>query len=320
MNTIAGKKISLIIPVYNEEANVASLYQELKTVLATLNRNYEIIFIDDGSTDSSLQILRRIFEDNPQVQVISLLGNQGQTLGLKAGFEASTGEIIVAMDGDGQHDPKYLPQFIQAIEEGNDIASGWKVKDAESGRFKFLLSRIAHKIVSKITGAKMNYLGATMKAYDRSLFGGLEISGHLHRFMGALMYYPGIKVKEIPIKIRRRSGGQSNYNLTKTLRVLLDLILIKFLTKYSKTPFVIFGSLGAIMGLFGTIGIFYVYLLKFFFQHSAAENVAGLIISAVCLITGLQFIFFGLLAEMVSRTYYTADRKRFFNVKLHLKH
>lgn len=313
-------KISIIAPVYNEEANIEDFYGELNAVLKKIGKEYEIIFVDDSSIDSSFKILEDIFNKDKYVEIVSLLGNQGQTMALAAGFRAASGDVIVAMDGDGQHDPKYIPEFVAAIEEGYDVASGWKVKDEGSKKIKSFMSGLAHKIISGLTGAKMNYFGATMKAYKKDVLRSLDISGDFHRFMGALIYYKGIKIKEIPIEIRPRKKGVSHYSAGKIFKVALDLILLKFLTKYSKTPFRIFGSLGVFFGLLGTIGIGYIYILKYFFSQSAAENVAGLVISAVFFIVGIQFVFFGLVAEMISKVYYTGGGKEFFSVRTRLKH
>ncbi len=314
------KKISIVIPVYNEEKNIKSLYEELKFILNDFNKDYEIIFVNDASTDHSFDVLKSIFKNDNRVQVISLMGNQGQTMALRAGFETCSGDIVIAMDGDGQHDPKYIPQLVSAVDEGYDMVGGLKAKDSGRGWFSSALSRVAHRTIGSITGIKMGYFGATMKAYHRDLLEKLDLSGDLHRFMGALVYYKGIKVKEIPMEIRKRGEGSSSYSFHKIFRVALDLILIKFLTKYSKTPFRIFGSLGTVMSLFGFIGIAYVLVLKYTLGQSAAANISGLVVSSITLIVGIQFIFFGLMAEMISRIYYTSNNKKFFNVKDHLKH
>lgn len=314
------KKISVVVPVYNEEENIKEFYEELNLALENINKNYEIIFVDDCSEDSSLEILEEIFKKNSRVQVVSLLGNQGQTMALGAGFKVALGDVVVAMDGDGQHDPKYISQFVGYVEEGYDIASGWKRKDKGSNKIKFLLSKIAHKIIGRIMGVRMNYFGATMKAYKSEIVRSLDLSGDFHRFIGALVYYKGIKIKEIPIEIRPRKKGSSNYSFGKILKVALDLILLKFLTKYSKMPFRIFGSLGVFFSALGVIGVSYIYILKYAFGQSAAQNVAGLVISAIFFIIGIQFVFFGLMAEMISRIYYTSGNKEFFNIRFHLRH
>lgn len=320
MNSSEVKKVSVVIPVYNEEHNIESLYKELSSVLTGKGKDYEIIFVDDCSRDNSLKIMKRIFASDFKTQIISMLGNQGQTSALQAGFKAASGDAIIAMDGDGQHDPKYIPQFISAIEDEYDMASGWKAKDKSRGSASFLLSSLAHKIIARVVGVKMNYFGATMKAYRSDVLKSLDLSGDLHRFMGALVYFKGIKVKEIPIEIRGRKEGKSNYTFKKIIRVALDLILIRFLTKYSKTPFRIFGTTGMFLSLAGAGGVVYIQVLKYAFGQSAAQNVSGLIISAITFIVGIQFIFFGLMAEMISRTYYTSNNKDFFNIKEHIKH
>ena len=230
-------KISVVIPIYNEELNITLLYDEIVVVLSKINKQYEIIFVDDCSSDNSLGILMEIFNKKPNIQVISLLGNQGQTSALNAGFKKATGDIIVAMDGDGQHNPKYIPEFIQAIEKGYDMASSWKQKRYSKKFYLFFFSNIAHKIIGKVIGIKMRYFGATMKAYNKNLLHNLELSGDLHRFAGALVYYEGIKIKEIPINIRPRKNGPSKYKVSKILKVVLDLILIRFLIKHAKTRF-----------------------------------------------------------------------------------
>lgn len=313
-------KLSIVIPVYNEEENIRNLYQELKGVLRNLGKDYEIIFVDDGSKDKSGKILKEIFNEDQNVQVVSLLGNHGQTVALSTGFKKAKGDVILAMDGDGQHNPQYIPEFVQALEEGFDVASGWKEKDEGSSKLKFFLSNLAHKIIAKISGVKMKYFGATMKAYRKEVLKNLDLTGDLHRFAGALIHYPGIKIKEIPLKIRARKKGTSSYSLTKTAKVALDLILIKFLVKYAKTPFRIFGSLGVLLIFLGICGIFGVFVAKYFFGQSTQSNASVLIISAISSIVGVQFIFFGLVAELISRVYYTSGSKKLSSIRQYLKH
>lgn len=320
MNSKEIKKISVVIPVYNERDNLESLYVELKAVMDGLNKDYEIIFVDDSSYDTSLEILKKIFDKDINVQIISLLGNQGQTSALSAGFKIASGDVILAMDGDGQHNPKYIPSFISAVEEGFDVVSGWKQKDDSRSLFGSLLSAFAHKVIARAVGVKMNYFGATMKVYRRDVISSLDLSGDMHRFMGALISYKGIKIKEIPIEIRKREKGSSNYTFKKIYKVVLDLILIRFLAKYSKTPFRMFGTMGGLLSLAGMSGIVYIQILKYVFGQSATQNVSGLIISSIAFMVGVQFIFFGLIAEMISKIYYTSNNKEFFNIKEHLKH
>lgn len=311
--------ISLVIPVYNEAGNLLPFYQELSAVLKGLGKDYEIIFVDDCSKDNSLAILEEIYRQDPQVQVISLLGNQGQTLAINAGFKQARGDVVVAMDGDGQHDPAYLPQFIQAIADGYDMASSWKAEDAR-GNAGSLLSKAAHGLIRLLMGMKLRYFGATMKAYRADLLRNLDLSGDLHRFAGALVYFEGIKVKEIPITVRPRKVGVSKYKLNKVFRVLLDIILIKFLTKYAKTPFRIFGAVGIGFILLGMVSSGYIAFEYLAWGISVFRNTALVVVTAMCLIVGLQLMIFGLVSEMISRIYYTSNSKEFHTIKLHLKH
>ncbi|PIR44969.1 MAG: glycosyltransferase [Candidatus Vogelbacteria bacterium CG10_big_fil_rev_8_21_14_0_10_51_16] len=314
------EKVSIVIPVYNEEGNIPNLYKELVDVLYTTKKEYEVIYVDDCSNDASLEILESLFANDIRVQVISLLGNQGQTIALSAGLKHAVGDVVIAMDGDGQHDPKYIPEFIKAIEEGNDLASSWKEEDQRDSNFLALLSRIFHKLVSSFTGAKMKYFGSTMKAYRRELVRNLDLSGDLHRFAGALVYYKGIRIKEIPIRIRKRLKGESAYGFGKIFRVALDLLLIKFLTKYAKAPFRLFGTisfLGIIVGLFG-IGLVTYY--KYVLGLPSQQNTGLLIVSAIGIIVSVQLLVFGFLAELISRIYHTSDQKGLYAVRTHLRH
>jgi glycosyltransferase involved in cell wall biosynthesis len=311
---------SVVVPVYNEEEVIEDLYEEIKNVLDKVGKSYEIIFVDDCSQDRSLEKLHRIFKKDKNVQVISLLGNHGQTLALSAGFKNSLGKVIIAMDGDGQHNPKYIPEFISAIEEGYDLVSGWKKGDKSRGIFSRFSSGVAHRIIAKLSGSSLRYSGATMKAYRREILKKMELSGDLHRFAGALVEFKGIKIKEIPIEIRQRKAGRSNYSANKAIQVILDLILLNFIIKYAKKPFRFFGFSGALLLLVGILGNAFVFLQKWLFGVSTASNASILIVSAIFLIAGVQFIFFGLIAELISRIYYTTNNKEYFIKRYHLKH
>lgn len=314
------KKISLVIPIYNEAENITPLYQELCSVLPGLQKEYEIIFVDDCSQDRSLEILEAIFHQDPQVQVVSLLGNQGQTLALNAGFKQASGDVVIAMDGDGQHNPSYLPQFVQAIEAGYDLASSWKQTDQGHRSFRSFVSKTVHGLIGAIMKTPMKYFGATMKAYRTDILRHLDLSGDLHRFAGALVYYQGIRVKEIPIEVRTRKGGKSNYSLKKSFRVLPDMILIKFLTRYAKTPFRIFGTMGLCFELLGLMSMAYIAFEWFAFGVSVFRNTALVVVTAMCVIVGIQLTVFGLVSEMISRVYYTSKNREMHTIKEHLKH
>ncbi len=314
------QKISIVIPVYNEAENILPLFRELTHVLQSTSKEYEIIYVDDCSADNSLEVLEELFQKDARVQVVSLLGNQGQTVAVSAGFKHAQGDVIIAMDGDGQHDPAYLPEFMRAIEEGYDLASSWKAEDSRGSHSVSLLSRVFHKLVSSSTGVKMKYFGSTMKAYRRELLKSLDLSGDLHRFAGVLVYYKGIKIKEIPIKIRKRVRGKSAYGIGKIFRVLLDLVLIKFLTKYSKAPFRVFGGISFIGIIVGTCGIGLVTYYKYVLGLPSQQNTGLLVVSAVVIIISFQLLIFGFMAELLSRVYYASDQRGFYTVRTHLKH
>ena len=315
------KSVSIVIPVFNEAGNIKSLYTELDGVMTNQDKEYEIIFVDDCSYDDTFNILSEIFNKDKHVQIVSLMGNQGKAVALNAGLKYSSGDIIVIMDGDGQHNPADIPQFISAISEGYDVASGWKNEDRGRSRFKSALHNTVNKLLGKLMGVKMKYFGVAMKAYKTGVAQRMELSGDLHRFAGALIYYKGIKIKEIPINIRAREKGVSKYSFgTIVGKVFLDVILIKFLTKYSKTPFRIFGPIGFLFSTLGVLGVGYVAINKYFFGISAFHDTALLILSAIGITIGIQFIFFGLMSEMISRIYYTSNNKYFYTLKEHLKH
>lgn len=315
------KKISIVIPVYNETENILPLYREIIETMQKTEKDYEIIYIDDCSTDTSLEKLEELFDIDSHVQVVSLLGNQGQTIALSAGLKQAQGDVIIAMDGDGQHDPAYLPEFIQAIEEGNDLASSWKLQDERGSHVVALLSKIFHTVVSTFTGVKMKYFGSTMKAYRHELLKSLDLAGDLHRFAGVLVHYKGIRVKEIPIRVRKRIRGVSAYNIVgKIFRVLPDLLLIKFLTKYAKAPFRIFGTISLIGLTLGILGIALVTYQKYVLGFPSYQNTGLLIVSAVSVIVSIQLLVFGFIAELISRVYYTTDRRGLYTVRRHLKH
>lgn len=320
MKPNAVKKISVVIPIYNEAGNIMPLYEELVSVLSSSRKEYEIIYIDDCSSDASLEILGTLFQKDTHVEVISLLGNHGQTIALSAGFKRVSGDVVIAMDGDGQHDPSYVPQFIQAIEEGYDLASSWKSHDERGNMLHGVLSKVFHKIVGTVTGVKMNYFGSTMKAYRAALLQNLDLSGDLHRFAGALVYYKGIKVKEIPIVIRKREKGTTNYGIRKVFRVVLDLLLIKFLMTYSKAPFLIFGTVGLAGIVFGFIGIGIITYEKYIIGIPSYQNTGLLVVSAIGVIVGIQLLISGFVAELISRVYYASDRKGLYSIKIHLQH
>lgn len=321
METSKIKKVSVVMPIYNEEGNIRDLHAELKEVLDGQSMDHEIIFVDDCSYDDSFKVLSDIFKKDSSTKVISLMGNQGKAVALNVALKQATGDVVVVMDGDGQHDPKYIPQFIAAIEDGYDMASGWKDKDSGRHKLKSFVHDKVNRTLSRIMGVKLRYFGIAMKAYRRELIQNLELWGDLHRFVGALVHYKGIRIKEIPISIRARGKGVSNYSFRKIAwKIFLDIILVKFLIKYARTPFRIFGTLGILSIFCGVLGASYLAYHKYVLGINVFYNSAALIVSALFFIMGLQFIFFGLMAELISRAYYTSEKRQRDIIRAELKH
>src|SRR5690242_16802004 len=250
-------RCSIVVPLYNEEASVTPLYVRLTQVMTELDEPYEIIFVDDGSTDHTLESLCEIGESDSRVRVVALRRNFGQTPALKAGFDAARGQTIISMDGDLQHDPEEIPAFIAKLEEGYDIVSGWLAQRQDRWLTRQLPSRIANWMMAKLSGVPLHDFGTTFKAYRREIIQNVPLYGELHRFIPALASWSGAQIAEIPISNPPRQNGKSNYGLTRTLHVFLDLLSTKFLLEYSTRPLHFFGFFGLLATGAGTfIGFF----------------------------------------------------------------
>ena len=307
---------SIVVPFFNEVENIKPLYESIVKAMDALGHSYEMIFVDDGSRDGSYKVLREISDRDERVALIRLRRNFGQTAALKAGFDYTHGEIIVSMDGDLQHDPTEIPQFIHKILEGYDIVSGWRVDRKDAWLTRRIPSRIANRVMAKLSRVELHDFGTTFKAYRREVVTELQLYGDLHRFIPALASWQGANIAEIPIKNIRRRNGKSNYNISRTLRVLLDLISVKFLLDYSTRPlhfFGFFGVLGTVTGFLS--GVF--LLIKHFYYHQDIMDNHGplLFLTVVMLISGIQFLSIGLLGEMLARTYYESQNKPIYAVR-----
>jgi len=308
-------RYSIVIPLYNEEKNLGQLYSRIVTAMAELSGNYEIVFVDDGSRDDTFKILSEICEADPRVTAVRLRRNFGQTAGLQAGFDEAQGEIIISMDGDLQHDPAEIPAFIAKLSEGYDIVSGWRFQRQDRWFTRRLPSQVANWLMAKLCGLALHDFGTTFKAYRREVIKDLQLYGELHRFIPALASWSGASVAEIPIKNVARGSGKSNYGLSRTITVLLDLICIKFLLDYSTKPLQFFGRWGLLSA--GAGGLTSVFLLfrKFVVGVEIMKEHGPLVLAAVLLIVcGIQLISVGLIGEMLSRTYYETQKKRIYAV------
>lgn len=307
-------KISVVIPIFNEEENLTLLYEELTQVMTSLDRPYEILFVDDGSKDSSLAILQSLQEDDSKVVVVQFRRNFGQTAAMSAGFDYSTGDVIITMDGDLQNDPGDIPSFIEKIEEGFDVVTGWRHERKDKFLSRRLPSIIANKIISWTTGVALHDYGCTLKAFRKEVIKAIRLYGEMHRFIPAIASGMGISFTEIKVNHRARQFGTSKYGISRTIRVVLDLITVKFLLSYATRPIQIFGLLGVISGTAGFLIALIMTIQRQLFNVPLSDR--PLLLLAILLIfMGLQFVSMGLIGELQARTYHETQEKPVYYVK-----
>jgi glycosyltransferase involved in cell wall biosynthesis len=316
MESIEAIRYSIVVPLYNEEQNVGALYSRIVMAMEEYDDRFQIIFVDDGSRDGTYAAVSEICQSDSRVVLIRLRRNFGQTAALKAGFDFARGEIIISMDGDLQHDPAEIPAFITKLEEGYDIVSGWRYERRDSWIMRQIPSRAANWLLAKLSGVDLHDFGTTFKAYRHDTIKDLPLYGDSHRFIPALASWSGATIAEIPIKNIKRRNGKSNYGISRTLTVLLDLICLKFLLDYSTKPLQLFGSWGLLSSTIGfAAGLFLAYE-KFLLHVEIMQEHGPLLFASVLLIVcGIQLISLGLLGEMLSRTYYESQRKPTYSVR-----
>jgi glycosyltransferase involved in cell wall biosynthesis len=307
-------ELSVVIPVYNEEENVEPLICEINGVLAVLAKTCEIVAVDDGSRDDTFAALRRLQCKDPHLKVVRLKRNFGQTAALAAGLAYAQGEIIVLMDGDGQNDPADIPRLLTKLEEGNDLVAGWRFDRQDPFLKRRLPSMIANRLISWTTKVKLHDYGCTLKAMRRDVAKSLRLYGEMHRFIPAIADERGAQIAELKVHHRPRLRGKSKYGITRTLRVVLDLLTVKFLNSYSTRPSHVFGPIGAISGLTGFGIALYLSVQKFVY---AAEigNRPLLLLSVLLIFIGFQFVTMGLLGEMLARTYHESQGRPVYVVR-----
>ncbi len=307
-------KLSVVIPIYNEEENIQLLYDELKEVLQGLNLSYEIVFIDDGSSDRSLELLESIQQLDNQVVVVSFRRNFGQTAAMAAGFDYATGEVIVTMDGDMQNDPHDIPGLLEKMDEGYDLVSGWRYNRQDAFINRRLPSMIANKIISTVTGVHLHDYGCTLKIFHKEITKGIRLYGEMHRFIPAIASGMGSRIAEVKVNHRPRRFGTSKYGITRTIRVILDLMTVKFLLSYATRPIQVFGLLGILCGFLGfSIALVMTFQRQFF--GIPLGNRPLLLLAVLLIFMGMQFISMGLLSELQARTYHEAQDKPIYSVR-----
>ncbi len=315
-NTQYPCDISVVLPVFNEEENLQELYDKLSAVLVKLERTYELIFVDDGSTDNSAALLKEINHKDEKVKIVRLKRNFGQTASLSAGIEYSHGSIIVLMDSDLQHDPEDLPSFIRHIDKGYDVVSGWRKNRVDNFWLRRIPSFIANMAMAKMSGIKLHDFGTTFKAYRKEVIKNVKLYGDFHRFIPVLASKTGASIIEIPIKNIERNRGRSSYNLLRTWTVFFDLLRINFLSRYLSRPLQFFGTFGLFVSLAGFTVMSYLIFLKYAFGLGILVHRPVLFILSILLfITGIQFLTLGLLGEIVSKVYHELDRSKTFYIR-----
>jgi glycosyltransferase involved in cell wall biosynthesis len=307
--------ISIVLPVYNEAGNLPRFIPELSGVLRDIGRSYEIIAVDDGSKDKSVDVLRGLKEDEPNLRIIRFRRNFGQTAGFAAGFDLARGAVVITMDADGQNDPADIPEMLQVMEDGGyDIVSGWRQDRKEPFFSRRLPSMIANRIIGHSTGMELHDYGCSLKLYDRAVAKNVKLYGELHRFIPALASRIGVRVAEVPVNDRPRQYGESKYNITKTIRVVLDLLTVSFLLTYLARPMQLFGLAGLISGGLGFLIALYLAMVKLI-QDVDIGSRPLLSLAILLMIIGVQFLVMGLLGELQIRTYFEVQDKPIYMIR-----
>ncbi len=304
----------MVVPVFNERDNLKSLYEQLRQVLHHLDLSYEIIFVDDGSIDGSSQLLKRLSQADPHIHLLELVRNFGQTAAMAAGFEHSRGEIIIPLDADLQNDPADIPKIIDKLEEGFDVISCWRKDRQDPWLTRVFPSRLANLLISWISGVHLHDYGCTLKGYRRDVLRHIHLYGEMHRFIPIFASWVGAKVAEIPVHHNPRRHGQSKYGIFRIVKVVLDLITVKFLGSYSTKPMYLFGGLGLLV-FFGGVFLSALTLYQKFYQAVKAHRNPLLLLSILFLVVGVQFILIGLVAELIVRTYHESQGKPTYILK-----
>ncbi len=303
-------KYSIVVPFHNEEENVTALYDRLKAVMEQVGDTFELVFVDDGSRDRTYRLLEEIAAVDSRVLVVKLRRNFGQTSALAAGFDHAQGDFILAMDGDLQHDPAEVPNFLAKLEEGYDVVSGWRKQRIDNFVMRRIPSRIANWTMAKISGVDIHDFGTTFKAYRREVIHNIPLYGEMHRFIPALASWYGATICEIPIKNVNREKGKSHYGISRTFRVFFDLMTIRFLLRYMTRPLHFFGTIGAVGMVSGSAMAAWLLLLKMF-THQQVMDAHGplFVVAGVLILGGLQMMGIGLLGELQVRHYHTPSHR-----------
>ena len=308
-------EVTVVVPLYNEVDNVELLYRRLHGAMGTLGRSYEVIVVDDGSTDGSFDRLRAVTRRDPRVRLIRFRRNFGQTAALQAGIEASRGDVLVFVDADLQNDPADIKAIVEKLDEGYDVVSGWRRDRQDPFWTRRLPSRLANGLISFVTGVALRDYGCTLKGYRREVIEGVRLYGEMHRFIPALAALSGASVTEIAVQHHPRRFGRSKYGLSRTVRVLLDLMTVKFLGSYGTKPNYAFGFIAILLWMGALVAASIVVIKKFIPPYPQAHNNPLLLLAVFLALLGVQFMMLGLLAELIVRTYHESQGKSIYVVR-----
>lgn len=307
-------QLSVFLPVFNEEDNLRPLHEKLTAAMAKLGRTYEVIYVDDGSTDRSYEVLKEIAAADARAKVVRFRRNYGQTAAMAAGIQAASGEILIPMDADLQNDPADIVRLLEKLDEGYDVVSGWRKDRQDKAVTRKLPSYVANKIISKISGVHLHDYGCSLKAYRRDVLKDVRLYGEMHRFIPIYASWAGARVAEIPVTHHARIHGKSKYGLNRIFKVVLDLITVKFLSSYATKPIYVFGGAGMFsMALSLLVGVWAVYLKLIRYADFIQTPLP--LLTVTLFMVGVQLIMMGLLAEMVMRTYHESQDKATYTVR-----
>jgi len=307
--------LSLIVPVYNEEQNLPLLYDAVISALEPIKKDWELILVDDGSRDKSMDALKQIAsKDKKHVRVVQFRRNFGQTAAIAAGIDYASGEILVLLDADLQNDPADIPMLLAKLDEGYDIVSGWRKDRKDNGLTRTLPSNAANWLISQVTDVHLHDFGCTLKAYRRDALAGFRLYGEMHRFIPVFAHSIGAKITELPVHHHARKFGKAKYGLERTIKVVLDLVTVKFLLTYANKPIYLFGGTGITLSALGVLDLLYLFIRRTFWQVPASTSPL-LLIGVMFVILGFQSILMGLIAELLARTYHESQSKPTYTVR-----
>jgi glycosyltransferase involved in cell wall biosynthesis len=322
-NGMHAKDLSLVIPVYNEVANLRPLTAEIAAALKPTDLDYEVVYIDDGSSDGSFQELLALHEEDPRIAVIRFRRNHGQTAAFAAGFDHALGRLILTMDADGQNDPADIPLLLEKMQEGYDVVNGWRQVRHDGWLMRKIPSLAANWLIARLTRVPLHDRGCSLRLFRATVVKELHLYGELHRFIPEMVNFAGFRMAEVPVSHRPRIAGASKYGLSRTIRVLLDLVTVLFLRRYSDRPMQLFGTVGVIMsGTGGLIGLYLTWLKIWAgiqggwagFQDMRIGERPLLLLAVLLVILGVQFLVMGVIAELIVRTYYETQNKTVYHI------